>query len=507
MQFANFVTQIPAHWANDANALIYDVFSGATTVAGARAALDLGDMALASSASVVITGGTIEGVNIGAVTPGTGRFTTAHVATAPTTPTGVVNKAHLDAALLPLSTVGNLGTQDKASVEILGGNIDGTAIGTNSAAAGRFSSLSVNQFPGGPEDVVNRDYLDTQLAALPNFGTMATQNAANVNVIGGAINNTGIGLSGAANAKFLSVALDQITSPLFRTYVDGSVPARSDYGFYGEVQSPAKPHVGFRLGNSGAFSVFNDSSLTIFALNGSTGRALFSTTDDGVNQVQVGGAVRATSVVVSSPILLNNQVTTKQYVDSADAVLQASITALSGDFAGLGNMSAQDSSTVAILGGTLNNVDIGATFPGAAAFTNVKANTINNVTSVGSISLTGTGNRAVRLIAGSASYPNVSTELNAGGEFVVEFGANKILRTLATGRVLVGVGGIDDGVNALQVKGTAALEGVKFTGPQSVGAGSALLGANCPATTPAAPQKWVSVVLSDGSNGFIPVWV
>lgn len=41
---------------------------------------------------------------------------------------------------------------------------------------------------------------------------------------------------------------------------------------------------------------------------------------------------------------------------------------------------------------------------------------------------------------------------------------------------------------------------------QTTGGGSAALGANSPAVTPAAPSTWWKVTLADGSQGFIPVW-
>lgn len=46
----------------------------------------------------------------------------------------------------------------------------------------------------------------------------------------------------------------------------------------------------------------------------------------------------------------------------------------------------------------------------------------------------------------------------------------------------------------------------KFVGTNSTGAGSALLGANSPASTLTAPYTWITVITSDGSTGYIPVW-
>ncbi len=47
---------------------------------------------------------------------------------------------------------------------------------------------------------------------------------------------------------------------------------------------------------------------------------------------------------------------------------------------------------------------------------------------------------------------------------------------------------------------------LRFNGTNSTGAGSALLGTNCPAVTATAPYTWISALSSDGSTVFIPVW-
>jgi len=41
---------------------------------------------------------------------------------------------------------------------------------------------------------------------------------------------------------------------------------------------------------------------------------------------------------------------------------------------------------------------------------------------------------------------------------------------------------------------------------ETTGAGSAALGANCPAVTASAPFKWITMALSDGSTVFVPAW-
>ncbi len=43
-------------------------------------------------------------------------------------------------------------------------------------------------------------------------------------------------------------------------------------------------------------------------------------------------------------------------------------------------------------------------------------------------------------------------------------------------------------------------------GNEATGAGTAALGANCPAVTATAPYTWEKIVTSDGSQGYYPVW-
>ena len=46
----------------------------------------------------------------------------------------------------------------------------------------------------------------------------------------------------------------------------------------------------------------------------------------------------------------------------------------------------------------------------------------------------------------------------------------------------------------------------KFSGTNTTGAGSALLGTNSPASTLTAPYTWVQIVTADGSTAYIPAW-
>jgi len=46
----------------------------------------------------------------------------------------------------------------------------------------------------------------------------------------------------------------------------------------------------------------------------------------------------------------------------------------------------------------------------------------------------------------------------------------------------------------------------QVAGNESTGAGTALLGTNCPAVTVSAPYKWLKVILSDASVVYVPTW-
>ena len=46
----------------------------------------------------------------------------------------------------------------------------------------------------------------------------------------------------------------------------------------------------------------------------------------------------------------------------------------------------------------------------------------------------------------------------------------------------------------------------QFAGTNTTGAGSASLGANCPAVAPTAPYTWIQVKTADGSTAYVPAW-
>jgi hypothetical protein len=77
-------------------------------------------------------------------------------------------------------------------------------------------------------------------------------------------------------------------------------------------------------------------------------------------------------------------------------------------------------------------------------------------------------------------------------------------QTATTGatRVVISLGAAD--TSSTQVFEIGGL--MKFSGLNSTGAGSALLGTNSPAVTNTAPYTWLKVLTSDGSTAYVPAW-
>jgi hypothetical protein len=97
--YVDTVTHIPAVWANAVSDLVFDVFALAGTKAGARAALELGSMALQNADNIQIVGGSVNNVPIGLDVPMQGRFTVLSVEVDPIAPEHVVNKRYLNQRL------------------------------------------------------------------------------------------------------------------------------------------------------------------------------------------------------------------------------------------------------------------------------------------------------------------------------------------------------------------------------------------------------------------------
>ena len=124
--------------------------TGADTAVGARNNLGLGTMAVENSDNINVTGGTIDNTVIGATTPSTGKFTSLQ-ATGTTildTLTGYLKGTSGTVSAVTtipntdITGLGTMSTQNANNVAITGGNINNTAIGGTTPSTGKFTSVT-----------------------------------------------------------------------------------------------------------------------------------------------------------------------------------------------------------------------------------------------------------------------------------------------------------------------------------------------------------------------------
>jgi hypothetical protein len=504
--FTNTVTHIPADWANDADALIYDIFGGAQTVVAARSALGIGSMALQNATAVSIAGGAIDNVNIGQTTPANAKFSNAEVINVGGGAQAVPNKGYVDAGLSGISSsLGTMAAQNSNSVVVTGGTINGATIGATVPTTGAFTSLVATAVPANPTDVVNKSFLDAQWATLPVFGNIVTQNSGSISLTGGTINSVVIGGVTPAAGSFTAVVGQTYNGQHGTIELDATTALNS--GVYLE-SAVAKPDITAQLGSGGYFDILDSLQQPVARFVEAT-RALVvgPTVDNGVDILQVGGSITGTIIKLSGAITLANQGATKQYVDTQIATVPGLIAADIASFAAtLGTMAVQDANNVAITGGAMDGVVIGASVPQQATFTTVNAIQLTDATS-SLVTLNGSGSVIVgcglMLKATTGIKPNVVVEPGVAGAFVVKGGLTPAMQVQDTGRTLLNQTG-DDGSSILQMTGNLNIIGeIVFNGPTASGAQTANLGTTGPMTT--LTPTWIRCKIG-GVSGVIPFW-
>jgi hypothetical protein len=204
--------------------------TGANTASQARTNLGLGNMALQDSANVNITGGTITGISALAITQGGTGATDAATA-----------RLNLGLGSGATANIGTLASQNANAVTITGGTITGIApiavlvggTGATTASAAR-ANLGIPEFPlsianggtGATTAASARAALGLESGAITVVGSMATQNANNVLISGGAITSLtaplplAAGGTGASTAEGARTQLSVV--PLSRTITAGA---------------------------------------------------------------------------------------------------------------------------------------------------------------------------------------------------------------------------------------------------------------------------------------------
>jgi hypothetical protein len=248
--FTTAVTTIPAAWANDVNRVIYDVLGAPSTLAQLQNALGLGPVL--NGGALRIINGSVEGSAIGATQPSTGVFTRVQIAGNNSGLNDVVTHAQLTAAVAGATNlIEDMAYQSATSVDITGGTLDGVIIGSAVPGPGRFTTLKA-QDPVSGTDVVNMQTLDVLWDTLPSFGSMASQNKTSVDINGGYIDGTVIGASEPAEAAFTRINTDQILGSTCHVFLDGAAPGLGQYALLFDLISNASLDLGFRLKDGAA---------------------------------------------------------------------------------------------------------------------------------------------------------------------------------------------------------------------------------------------------------------
>lgn len=156
---------------------------------------------------------------------------------------------------------GTMANQNANAVAITGGTIDGAVIGGTTPAAATVTSLAATgavNFTANPLGITSGGTgSGTAAGARTNLGlgTIATQNANNVAITGGTVDNTPIGQTTAAAGSFTTLSAS--------SSVSGT-------GFSNYLASP--PAIGGTAPNAGAFTTLT-ASTAIGVASGGTGRS------------------------------------------------------------------------------------------------------------------------------------------------------------------------------------------------------------------------------------------
>lgn len=326
--------------------------TGATTAAGARSNLGLGTMAIQNAAGVTVTGGSMNGVTIGATNAQPAQFSNLAVtgSSALSAATGVTM------ALADSST--NLATTAfvMANVGPAGGVVPVTQGGTGATTA----SLARTNL---------------------GLGSLAIQNAATVGITGGSIDGVPIGATVAASAKHTTLTVTGATSLQAATGVtapalDSTINlATTAFVTVGSATANITGGVinGVTIGSfSPGYAYFTGYTT---ATSTHTGTATFNGTAsfNGPATAVTMAVGNNTANIATTAFVLANQGSFSGTLPITQGGTGAITAPLARTNLGLGAMALQNPTTVSILGGNIDATVIGATTPATGLFTQIAA--------------------------------------------------------------------------------------------------------------------------------------
>ena len=429
--------------------------------------------------NITLTGAVLAGAWNGST------ITVPYGGTGATTLTGYVKgngtSAMTASATIPntdITGLGTMSTQNASAVAITGGTISG--LGTPLAvASGGSGAATLTGYVKG-----NGTSAYTASATIPNtditgLGTMSTQSADSVAITGGTANGLTIGGVNPAAGVFTTLRFNSTLSANGSTGTSGQVLTSNG------ASAPTWQSVG---GVGTVTSVDGSGGTTGLTLTGGPITSSGTLTLGGTLIVGNGGTGATTL--------------TGYVIGNGTSAMTASATIPSSDITGLGTMATQDANSVAITGGTVNGVAIGASSASTGAFTTLttSANAIisdNSTNAALRITQTGTGNA---LLVEDSANPDASPfVIDATGSVIAGYTAKVLFPS--------GDGGLyGAGIEALGVGGgTASLGAFLYNNAATGFAGSLSLGKSTSATVGSqglvAASDLLGAIYFNGSDG------
>lgn len=397
-------------------ALTLDGVSIGSITAGPGKFLSLTSVGSTNLGSVIAT--SIDATPIGMTTPMSATVTAlTSTETAVLAALEVQGSASIGSNLVVTGTTNLQGMASIANADVdfmvlHGGTVDGSAVGSNVASSGKFTTLRSTGAATLNSAVISTGLtvlgattLTGNVTAGGSLAVTGTLTAASTTVTGGTINGTTVGASTPRSGAFTTLAS---TSPYVNTVPNGTAPMvlssntqvinlNASY-LQGSTWHNPQP-IGDGTPSSGAFTTLNTSGVATLATMSVTGSATVA------NNLEVGGAAEFTGGITADTLAVTSLTATGGTVNgtaignttpSTGAFTSATVSggvsvAGPGSFAGnvgiggnltiTGNITASGVSTannlvansVAISGGTINGTPVGNTGPSTGSFTNVAA--------------------------------------------------------------------------------------------------------------------------------------
>ena len=381
---------------------------------------------------------------------------------------------------------------DQSGLNITNSTINSTTIGATTPSSAAFTTATVSAAPTSGNDVVNKTYLDYFAAGLSwkqpvlcattaNITLSGLQTLDNVTVVAGdrvLVKNQS---TASQNGIYLASATAWSRSPDADVWTD--LISAITFVETGSTQSGSAWYCTAQPGGTLGTTAVNWSNFSVATTyTAGTGLTLagnqFSITNTGVTAAAYGSASKTLTATVNA----QGQLTVLAETNIAIANTQVS---------GLGTMSTQAASSVAITGGTIDGVTIGGVTAGAVTGTTITATTFNGA----GTGLTGTAS-SLSIGGNAATATSATTATNlAGGAagslpYQTATGATGMLAAGTDGYVLRLASGVpawsaDYTGTVTSVSGTGTVSGITLSGTVT-SSGSLTLGGTLDLSTPPA---------------------